>query len=114
MRVHICEGADTYFKNNSSNIFSCIGVSANTGPACICAKVNSSRIVSCMYWFCAGGYVESVLTLLNVFKRGPFPLAPLLSTNEGRIPSGVEEGRNAPFRKVVATLSMCRYIYIYI
>ena len=57
MRIHASEGANTCFQNNSSKVFSCIRASANTGPTCICAKINSSRIISCMYWFCAGGYV---------------------------------------------------------
>ena len=55
VRIHICEGANTYFKNNSSNIFSCIGRSANTGPTCIRAKIDSPGFFSGMYWFCAGG-----------------------------------------------------------
>ena len=38
------QSANTYFKNNSSNIFSCIRTHANTGPTCIRAKINSSRI----------------------------------------------------------------------
>ena len=45
-----------YSGNISSKIFSCICASANTGPACIRAKINSPIIFSCMYWFCAGGY----------------------------------------------------------
>ena len=32
------QSANTYFKNNSSKIFSCIRTSANTGPTCIRAK----------------------------------------------------------------------------
>ena len=47
-------------ENDSSKIFSCIRASANTGPACIRAKINSPRIFSCMYWFCAGGYTEKI------------------------------------------------------
>ena len=50
------QSANTYFKNNSSKIFSCIRTHANTGPTCIRAKINSSRFFSCMYRFCAGGY----------------------------------------------------------
>ena len=46
-----------YAENDSSTIVSCIRASANTGPACIRGKINSPRIFSCMYWFCAGGYV---------------------------------------------------------
>ena len=38
------QSTNTYFKNNSSNIFSCIRTHANTGPTCIRAKINSSRI----------------------------------------------------------------------
>ena len=52
---YICEGANTYFKNNSSEVFSCICASANTGPTCIHKKVNSSRLFSLMYWFCTWG-----------------------------------------------------------
>ena len=37
------QSANTYFKNNSSKIFSCIRTHANTGPTCIRAKINSSR-----------------------------------------------------------------------
>ena len=59
MRIRVCEGANTYFKHNSSKLFSCICVSANTGPTCIRAKINSSRTLSCMYWFCAGGYEQT-------------------------------------------------------
>ena len=50
------QSANTYFKNNSSNIFSCIRTHANTGFTCIRAKRNSSRISSRMYRFCARGY----------------------------------------------------------
>ena len=49
------QSANTYFKNSSSKIFFCIRTHANTGPTCIRAKINSSRIFSCMYRFCAGG-----------------------------------------------------------
>ena len=43
VRIQNCEGANTYIKNNSSKIFSCIGPSAkfNTGPTCIRAKIDS-------------------------------------------------------------------------
>ena len=34
VRIHICEGANTYLKNNSSKIFSSICASAHTGPTC--------------------------------------------------------------------------------
>ena len=54
-QIHICEGANTYFKNNSSNIFSCICVSANTGPTCMCAKNNSSIIFPACIGFVPGG-----------------------------------------------------------
>ena len=50
-----------YSGNTSSKIFSCIRASANAGPACIRAKINSPRIFSCMYWFCAGGYFTTVV-----------------------------------------------------
>ena len=53
-----------YEENCSSKIFSCIRASANTGPTCIGAKINSPRIFSCMYWFCAGGYISNSLKIL--------------------------------------------------
>ena len=56
------------FQNNSSKIFSCIGTHANTGPTCIRAKIYSSRIFSCMYRFCAGGYLAPILP-----RRPPSP-----------------------------------------
>ena len=37
----------------------------NTGPVCIRAKINSPRIFSCIYWFCAGG----MLILLSAENR---------------------------------------------
>ena len=43
------QSVNTYFKNNSSKIFSCIR------PHMYSRKNNSSRIFSCMYRFCAGG-----------------------------------------------------------
>ena len=55
VRIHICEGANTYFKNNSSKIFSCIRASANTGPACIRAKINSPRLFPACIGFVPGG-----------------------------------------------------------
>ena len=61
--IHVWEGANTYFRNNSSIIFSCICASANTGPTCIHTKINSPRSVSCMYWFCAGGKFENSISL---------------------------------------------------
>ena len=70
-QIHICEGATTYFKNNSSNIFSCICVSANTGPICMCAKINSSRFFSCMYWFlCRGVMREGPGVKTSIFWSG--------------------------------------------
>ena len=57
------QSANTYFKNNSLKIFSCIRTSANTGPTCIRAKINSSRFFSCMYRFCAGGTTPIACTL---------------------------------------------------
>ena len=45
-----------YSEDNSSKIFSCIRANANTGPACICTRIDSTRIASCMYCFGAGGY----------------------------------------------------------
>ena len=65
VRIHICEGANTYFKKNSSKIFACICASANTGPTCICAKINSSRLFSCMYCFRAGGYLGTFRGVLS-------------------------------------------------
>ena len=50
-------GANTNFKMNSSIIFSCVRASANAGPTCIRATIDSSTMLSCMYWFWAGGYV---------------------------------------------------------
>ena len=67
------QSANTYFKNNSSKIFSCIRTSANTGPTCIRAKINSSRIFSCMYRFCAGG----IHTKLKLLERRIHELRPL-------------------------------------
>ena len=49
VRIHICEGANTYFQNNSTKIFSYIRASANTGPACIRAKILIPKNFSCMY-----------------------------------------------------------------
>ena len=43
------------WKMITPKIFSWMCASANTGPACIRAKINSTRMFSCMYWFCAGG-----------------------------------------------------------
>ena len=45
------------FQRNSSNIFSCIHASVNTGLTCIREKLNLETSFSCMtlYWFCAGG-----------------------------------------------------------
>ena len=65
-----------YSGNTSSKIFSCIRASANTGPACIRAKINSPRFFSCMYWFCAGGYVGGggVRGVLGgVYRRSMLP-----------------------------------------
>ena len=64
VRMHICDGANTYFKNNSSNRISCIYASANTGPTCIRANFNSSRFFACMYWF-----RERKLFLDKVFRE---------------------------------------------
>ena len=55
VRIHSCELANTYFKNDSSKLFSFICASATTGPTCICAKVNSSRFFACMYRFVPRG-----------------------------------------------------------
>ena len=73
------QSANTYFKNNSSNIFSCIRTHANTGPTCIRAKINSSRIFSCMYRFCErvakkrGGNVSQVGGPKTFLGRGFSP-----------------------------------------
>ena len=56
-RVNSPKNLSKYSGNTCSKIFSCIRASANTGPACIRAKINSPRDFSCMYWFCAGGSV---------------------------------------------------------
>ena len=55
-RVNFPKNLAKYSGNTSSKIFSCIRASADAGPACIRAKINSPRIFSCMYWFCAGTY----------------------------------------------------------
>ena len=65
-RVNSPKNLAKYSGNTSSNIFSCIRGSANTGPACIRAKINSPRCFSCMYWFCAGG-----LLLQSLIKMTP-------------------------------------------
>ena len=65
VQIQNCEGANTYFKNNSSKIFSCIGPSANTGPTCIRAKINSPGNFSCMYWLCAGGYASPMFIIIH-------------------------------------------------
>ena len=49
------QSANTYFKNNSSKIFSCIRTRANTGPTCIRAKINSSRFFPAYIGFVPGG-----------------------------------------------------------
>ena len=64
------QSANTYFKNNSSKIFSCIRTHANTGPTCIRAKINSSRIFSCMYRFCAGGYPKNTILVFWGYSGG--------------------------------------------
>ena len=55
-RIEFLQESSYSAENDPSKIFSCIRASANTGPACIRANINSPRILSCMYWFCAGGY----------------------------------------------------------
>ena len=64
-----------YSGNTSSKVFSCIRASVNTGPACIRAKINSPRIFSCMYWFCAGGYYETPVCSQNL-PQFLYPLTP--------------------------------------
>ena len=56
-----------YSGNTSSKIFSCIRASANTGPACIRAKMNSPRIFPAYIGFVPGGIAVTVdVTLLNL------------------------------------------------
>ena len=57
VRIRICEAATTCFKNNSSKIFTCICMSANTGPTYICAEMNFSRIFPACIDFVRGGTV---------------------------------------------------------
>ena len=59
------QSANTYFKNNSSKIFSCIRTNANTGPTCIIQE-----FCSCMYRFCAGGYSAKGHQAVLVATRG--------------------------------------------
>ena len=51
VRIHICQGENAYFKNNSQMYLPVLRESE-----CICTKINSSRNVSCMHWFYARGY----------------------------------------------------------
>ena len=48
------KGANTYFKNSSSRVFTVFARVRIQAPACIRTKINSSRMFSCMYRFCAG------------------------------------------------------------
>ena len=57
VQIHICEGASTYFNNNSSKTYF-VCASAITGPTCICAKILFLKTFSCMYWFCVSGGVS--------------------------------------------------------
>ena len=56
VRIHTCEGANTYFKMKFSKIFSSIRA-CEYRPKCIRAKINSPRLFSWLYWFCAGGVI---------------------------------------------------------
>ena len=64
--IHIWEGANTYFRDNPSKVFSCICASANTGPTCIHAKINSPRIFPACIGFVPGG----TLTAGVILKEG--------------------------------------------
>ena len=70
VQIHVCEGANTYCKNNSSIILSCICASANTGPACTCAKINSSRFFPACTGFVPGG-ISSLLLSNNPVRHMP-------------------------------------------
>ena len=72
--IHVWEGANTYFRNKSSKIFSCICASANTGPTCIRANINFPRFFSCMYWFCARGNNMSEPIFGKGMRRSAFQL----------------------------------------
>ena len=65
VRIHIGEGANTYFKKNFSKIVSCICASANTGPTCNRAKINSSRIFPACIGFVPGVFRFSSYTLFR-------------------------------------------------
>ena len=52
---------NTYFKNNSSKIFSCICASANTGPTCILAKLIPQDVFPACIGFVPGGNVNVIL-----------------------------------------------------
>ena len=68
------QSANTYFKNNSSKIVSCIRTSANTGPTCIRAKLNSSRIFPACIGFVPGGMAVSWCITLFQKKLAENPI----------------------------------------
>ena len=51
------KGANTYSKRNSLRVFSCIRVSANTGPACLLPKNKFLNIFPACIGFVPGGIV---------------------------------------------------------
>ena len=71
-----------YEENSSSKIFSCIRASANTGPACIGAKISSPRIFPACIGFVPGGiFFFVVLFSLSVpFVQKPASPARLRTT----------------------------------
>ena len=56
-----------YSGNTSSKIFSCIRASANTGPSCIRAKINSPRFFPACIGFVPGGNIKA-FWILEGFK----------------------------------------------
>ena len=85
VRKHTCEGANTYFKNNSSKHISCTCASANTGPTCIRAKINPQEAFPACSGFVPGGtaghFFEVIcalrLAIQEMFEKGlPCPHGP--------------------------------------
>ena len=62
-RIEFLQESSYSAENDPSKIFSCIRASANTGPACIRAKINSPRIFPACIGFVPGG--TWILTLFN-------------------------------------------------
>ena len=60
-RVNSPKNLAKYSGNTSSIIFSCIRASANTGPACIRAKIDSPRICPACIGFVPGGIFRDPL-----------------------------------------------------